>query len=326
LFAPIASGVRISGEAAAASFAARSCAGNEPGVILPAGNVAINGARTSQALFATPETPDFYQRLYADVLPSGATQLSAAIAQHPTLVSVEFGANEVLGARDGGFALGQTVVPIAVWAPQYHQLLDEVGRASQRAVLVGLIDHAIDFPSFRTGAELWAARGSFAPFNVVVSDDCNGSQNVLFVPVVVPTAAARGAYYGANFHVPYTLSCADAGLAPDGTVIPDNILSPADMKRLDLQMAAMNAIIRLEAFRRGYAYFPLGALYDHVNVKAPFNAITLMTSPEPYGPYFSLDGTHPSAAGNSVLAAAAARALNERYHLGIPELALLATR
>ena len=33
----------------------------------------------------------------------------------------------------------------------------------------------------------------------------------------------------------------------------------------------------------------------------------------------SLDGFHPSAAGQTVLADAAARAINARYRLGIPE-------
>jgi len=46
--------------------------------------------------------------------------------------------------------------------------------------------------------------------------------------------------------------------------------------------------------------------------------IALMTSTTPYGRYISLDGIHPSAAGSTILADAAARALNARYALGIP--------
>jgi lysophospholipase L1-like esterase len=80
----------------------------------------------------------------------------------------------------------------------------------------------------------------------------------------------------------------------------------------------MNAVVRAEAARYGFAYFALGALYEQANVKAPFNAVTLMTAPEPYGPLVSADGVHPSAAGARVLALAAANALNARYRFRIP--------
>lgn len=314
LAAPLATGLRVSGEPASASFNSRTCAPNETGVVLPAANVAMNGALTSAALYATPEHPDpFYAVLYSRVLAPGQSQVTAMEAQHPSFVSVELGANEVLGVRDGAYVPFQTVVPVSAWLPDYRLVLDRVQAMTRHAVLVGLAAHAINFPSFRTGDELWAARATFLPFNVAVSADCQGSANVLFVPIIVPTAVGRGAYYQSHHYGPYPLSCADSpALAPDGSVIRDYILSPTDIALVDEQLATMNAIIRAEATRRHFAYFPLGALYDDVNVKAPFSAITLMTSPEPYGPYISLDGIHPSAKGNAVLAAAAMRAVAER--------------
>ena len=55
-----------------------------------------------------------------------------------------------------------------------------------------------------------------------------------------------------------------------------------------------------------------------------------MTTAQPYGPYISLDGIHPSAEGQRVLADAAAMALNSTYRLNIPTstgaLAYLARR
>src|SRR5205085_1748358 len=74
-----------------------------------------------------------------------------------------------------------------------------------------------------------------------------------------------------------------------------------------------------EANRRGFAYARLGALYSRTNVKAPLNAFAVMVTQQPYGPYFSLDGMHPSAAGQAVIANEAARGLNARYGFGIPE-------
>ena len=85
---------------------------------------------------------------------------------------------------------------------------------------------------------------------------------------------------------------------------------------LNGQILAMTAHIQSEATNRGYAFFTLGALSSP---KAPFSLNTLLTSTTPFGTNFSLDGLHPSAAGSTLLAKAAAHALNVTYDLGIPE-------
>ena len=322
--APIGAGVRVSGEGVATPLLSRICAPNEAGVTLPAGNVAISGARTTHALTATPEQPDpNYAPLYARILPPGMSQVTAMEALNPKIVSVELGANEVLSAREGAYVPGQTVVPVAFWAPGYHEVVERVDRVAKHAVLVGLIDHAISFPSFRTGAELWAARATFAPFNVAVSDNCGvapGSDNVLFVPVRVLGAAAEGAARARNgIPGPAVLSCANfPPVDGNGIVIRDYVLGPSEVAQLDAQFAAMNTIIRAEAEARGFAYFALSALYEQANTKAPFSAITMLTSPQPFGPLVSLDGLHPSAEGSRVLAEAAAAALAARYNMVFP--------
>lgn len=88
-------------------------------------------------------------------------------------------------------------------------------------------------------------------------------------------------------------------LAGDGkTVIRDFVLSAADIVELDAQLAEMNTIMRAEADAHGFAYFSLSALYEQVATKAPYSAITQLTSAQPYGPFISLDGVHPSAEGS----------------------------
>ena len=323
LAAPLSSGLRISGESAAAPLLSRICAPNIAGVTLPTGNVAISGARTTHALTATPEQPDpNYAPLYARILPPGMSQVTAMEAQNPKIVSVELGANEVLGVHTGAFVPGQTVVPVAFWAPGYHEVVERVDRVAKHAVLVGLIDHAISFPAFRTGAELWAARATFTPFNVAVSADCSvppGSDNVLFVPVRVLQAAGQGAARAQAGLGPATLSCFNfPPVDGNGIVIRDYVLGPSEVAQLDAQFAAMNTIIRAEADAHGFAYFQLGALYDVANTKAPFSAITMLTSTQPFGPLVGLDGIHPSAEGSRVLAEAAAAALSARYNMVFP--------
>jgi len=327
--APLAGGVRLSGEPIALPFAQRQCAPNEDGVVLPTQNVAIDGARTLAALTATPENPDpGHAMQYPRILAPGMSQVTAMEAQNPKLVSVELGGNDILGARYGVYPSATEIVPVAQWEPTYRQIAARVDAAAKHAVLVGLLNDVRSFPSFRTGAEIWNARATFAPFNVAVSNDCANSTNLLFVAVRVPAAAAAGAYYYANNLGQYTFSCQNA---PSFTGVQDYVLDANDVAGVNAQLAAMNAVIRDEATKRGFAYFPLGALYEDVVTKAPFSAVTLMTSSQPYGPYVSLDGIHPTAEGSRVLADAAAKALNDTYHLGIPlsggaSLALFAQR
>jgi hypothetical protein len=205
--------------------------------------------------------------------------------------------------------------PYAAWAPLYDAVLDSVQKTAKLAVVVGLTDDVGQMPAFRRGAELWNDRGAFlAAFNVAVSSDCMDSENLLLVPVRVPVAVGTGLAMRAAGAGPYTLSCA---ASPDRTV-KEYVLDPDEAHAVNDLMARMDAHIRSEAQRRGLAYFRLGDLYERADVKPPFSVVALMTSATPYGRYISLDGIHPSAAGSTVLADAAARALNARYALGIP--------
>ena len=324
--APLASGVRTSGEGAGLAFSLRQCMPNESGVVLPTGNVAIDGARTGHALTATPENPDpGHASQYPRVLAPGQSQVTAMEAQNPKVVSVELGGNDILGASHGFYLPGINVVPVSAWEPQYRQVVARVDAAAKHAVLVGLLNDVRSFPAFRTGAEFWGARATFVPFNVAIAAYCENSTNLLFVPFIVPTAVGTGAYYARNSLGQYTLSCANTS-GP----VEDYILDAADVAAVNAQLAAMNAVIRNEAETRGFAYFPLGALYEGAVTKPALNAVSIMTTGQPYGPYISLDGIHPSAEGARVLADATAMALNSTYRLNIPTstgaLAYLARR
>jgi len=305
----LALGKRLSGEGAGQDPSTLSCSGLRAAVEKPVQNLAINAATTHYALYTTPEnTQDAANaRLIGLVLQSGMTQVSSMVAQNPKFVSVELGGNEILNARSGIVIPRVTVTPYSDWAPDYDKVLDAVQAATKEAVLVGLIDDVSSFPAFRTGNEMWQQRFLFGALHVTVSTDCMDNQNLLFVPVVVPTAAATAAAVGS-----YTLHCADQGF---GKV--DFIITPADVAAIKALMAQMSAHIQQEAERRGFAYFALQSLYGRPDAKGQFNPIDLLTSAQPYGPLISLDGVHPTAEGARVLAEAAARAIDARYHHSI---------
>ena len=313
LASPLSAIRRVNGES---PFVRSSvCAPLANGIDTPTQNLAISEAITANALATTPESPSpaswpLRGAFYSRVLGAGQTQLTAMLALRPDLVSVEFGVNEVLGARSGVLAPGVTIVPTAAWRPAYDQLIAGVKTAGAKVLLVGLISDAANFPSLRRGAELFANRSELARFGILVSEDCGGSasENHIYVPakVVGAYAAAQAGQPGA------TLTCADI----PGT--QDYVLTAADINALDAQLAEMNAHVQDVAAQNGFAFFDLDPLYGQRRLKAPFSATTLLTSDEPYGPYISLDGVHPSAAGHRIFAREAARALNVTYHLAIP--------
>jgi hypothetical protein len=321
---PLARDMRLSGERILVDRATLSCAPLVPGVTLPTQNVAITGARVADALFTTPENVQDpgNRKLYQRVMLPGATQVSEMEMQNPKLVSVEFGSNEILAAQSGVALVGAPPAPILdpqTFAAQYRQLLDRVDATNAKHVLlVGLPTNPLNIPAFRSGAEIAAnAAVLFGVFNVAVQPDCGttNSQNLIFVTVKLTTTIQAGVAARAAGQPAVPFTCAGAG-----PTTPDFVLTPAEQAIVTAVAAQMNAVIAGEAQARGYAYFSLDALYAAPGVRTPLNVVALFTSAEPFGPFMSLDGVHPNAAGQALIAQGAAQALNRRYDLGIPTL------
>jgi hypothetical protein len=319
--APLALGIRTSGEAAGAS--SFSCAPLEEGIVLPTQNVAVSSARTNHALYMTPALaplnhPDpFYWQLYPLVLPRDETQVSAAISQNPKFVSVELGGNDVLDARSGIAIFGQppngTITSFAAWKTDYTEILSRLSAVTKQGVLVGLMDDVGTFPSFRRGSELWADRQTFAAFHIAVDANCDANQNLIFVPVRVPVAVATGAALKQAGLPPFAFSCAASPLP----YVRDFVLDAAEIAIVNGLLAQMNAEIATQAAALGWAHFELEVLYGRSDIKPPYSVAAQMLTATPYGIYTGLDGIHPSAAGARVIAEAAAAAINARYDLGI---------
>jgi hypothetical protein len=319
LISPLGAGKRLSGESAAGST---TCANNVFGVSLPTRNLGLASAIAIDVLQSTPEAVASSYPWFRRVLPPNTTAIAAAVAQQPTFVSVELGGNEVLKATSGLFALGVTVVPFPFFAGPYSAILDAVGTTHAKAVLVGLIEDARHIPALRRGDEIWSNRGEFAALHVTVSNDCDGSPNYINVSIKSLNLAFAGAAAAAQNQPNPVFSCADI----PGT--PDLVMTPADIDASNALMGQMSAFVQQQATARGYAYFPLGALFDRPDIKgsAPYSVVMQLTSSSPYGPYTSLDGVHPNAVGQAVLAFAAAKAINAKYgdlelHARAPSLA-----
>jgi hypothetical protein len=324
LIAPLSLNGRLSGISASASQTTSipdtTCApfGN---YTLPTNDVGIDGANTYDALYVTPETASVEgvkrRRQYRLVLPSKTTQVTAMMRKDPTLVSVELGANEVLGAASGllspkagyrGAAAQGTIVPNAVWQPVYDLLIDSVKKTGAKVLLVG-VPKSDGFVSLRAGDELYQDRLAFQNFGVTIAADCEGSANLILVPIKVVTAVATAQATGQA----QTLSCSDIPGAQD------NILTPADVQTLDALIEGMNSHIKSVAQENGWAYLDLASVWTQwVGRRGPFSVDALFTCALPYGQYVSLDGVHPNVQGYQEMANAAADALNATYNFAIP--------
>jgi lysophospholipase L1-like esterase len=278
-----------------------TCAPNSAGVTLPTQNVAIEGATAGDAVSGNYGPGTVGSR----VLPPGQTQVTAMNAQNPTFVSVEFGANELLGALSG-LVSSSTVVPLSVFQTNYSSIITAVKQTGAKALLALVPVDVSKFPALRLGPEIAAQRTQFGLLNVSVNDDCNTSANfVTFTKLLnVLLAAATRASAGLG---PADLSCADIAGTTDG------ILTTADITALNALAVQMNTFITAQATANGYATFSLGALYDTAKDGVTFDLATILASPTPFGAKMSLDGIHPSLAGQQVLMAAAKAGIIARY-------------
>ena len=309
LIAPLGANARLSGETFAGSTV---CAPNVAGVTLPTQNVALPTAIAADALQKTPQIAGASLPFYSRVLAPGMTQLTAALSQNPSIVSVEFGGNEVLGATSGLFALGITVVPFPFFAQPYGILLDALSASQKKVVLVSLLSDARNVPAMRRATDIWANRDEFARLHVTVSSDCENSPNYINVSTKSIAMAFAGAATAAAGQPAPVYSCADI----PGTT--DAVLTPADIAAANALIAQMNTFIQQQAEARGFALFSLSALYERNEGKQPYSIVAQLTSTAPYGQEISLDAIHPSSFGHQLLAHAAAKAIRETYGKGQP--------
>jgi lysophospholipase L1-like esterase len=323
LIAPLQFTRRLSGAAYPAFNAQDQVCALLGTITLPTNNVAVDGATTYHALRITPEstvtTPitvdsDQRKRLYKAVLAPGKSQVTSMMAQNPTLVSVELGANEALRTVTNGILIAAaayrqpdntyTYFPANVWQPQYDAIVDSVAKTGAKALLVSvpLIPNIVGVYS---GNDFYQDRAAFASFGITVSPDCDANTNSIFAFTKVLVALGS--------QKPYTFSCTNNPSAADF------ILTPSDTTFVNGLIRQMNSHIQSQAAAHSWAYLELNtALATFIAKKTPFSLSKFLSCNRPFGQYIGLDGVHPSLDGQQAIANAAADALNTQYGFEIP--------
>ncbi|SHK62276.1 SGNH/GDSL hydrolase family protein [Rhodothermus profundi] len=267
-------------------------------------NVAVPGAKVIDVLTNLGEGTS--ANTLTLLLLGGRTQLEAAAEARPTFVSVWIGNNDVLGAAIAGDPA--LVTPIDAFRQRYRQMLNQLqAMGVQGGLLIGVANVAV-IPHLSPGIAYAQAKqgGAFPPtFNV--ADNCATTE----ATALVPFSYAFGELLATALQgQSVTLDCAD----------DPRLLSPEETATIIQTVQEYNAFIQQEAERLGWAYLDPNPILLQLKENGEIPHFPRLTSSEPFGPYFSLDGVHPSSLAHQLIAQEAAAAINAVYgtNLQIP--------
>jgi len=245
-------------------------------------NLAISGAVVANAIAQDTGFP------YFDLVLQGhGTMLRQTIAQNPTFITIELGANDAVAPLLHGGDLA-FLISVPAFQTQYRQLLDSLAVGAPQAklalanvALVTRIPYATTVP-LDVPLPL-GPQGSLVP--VRLRDSAGPLPNEALV--LLPAQALIPQGYG----------------LPGGPPLPDSlVISSAERTAIESAVHGFNQVIADEAHARGAALVDEYTLFEQlaaqgVNVNGIHYSFRYVT-----GGLFSLDGIHPSALGSALLA------------------------
>lgn len=288
-------------------------------------NVAVPGSRV-QELLTNFGTPASSANALTTFILGGRTQIEAMQEVRPTFVSLWIGNNDVLGALTSGTNPGDPalVTPLATFQSQYGEVLDSIEATGAQAALISVADVAV-IPFTSAGSTYWCLKMGVcpgvppAPFppNFLVDNSC--------APAAVNPAAV-----GDSTRIPWTIGVnriATAAGDPGNTYTIDctldaEVVTPSELANLAQAVSDFNAFISSEAGSRGWAYVDINpTLQAEVGGQIPLFpdiSAALTGGSVGFGPLFSLDGVHPSAAAHRLVADLLATEVNQTFETSVP--------
>lgn len=260
----------------------------------------------------------------------GRTQVQAMQDADPTFVTAWIGNNDVLGSLTSSTDPGNPalVTPLPVFEANYSAMLDSIEDAGHPATVLFSVADVTLIPYSSRGATYWCLKTGLcpgvpaAPFpaNFGVDISCapsaavpTSSGEAILVPWPVGIPKIAAAAQGAPAGIPQTtLNCAT-----------DPVVDPTELANLQAATAGFNTYIQSEAAARGMAYLdvnaPLAALVASGAIPAfPDIAPALGGGSVGFGPYFSLDGVHPSTLAHQMIADSLVSITNQFFGTSIP--------
>ena len=266
-------------------------------------NVAVPGADSFDPMAVTPSS-DILTSLILD----GKNQVEKALEATPTLVSIWIGNNDVLGAAITG-QLGGDNGPTAqaTFVGNYAAMVNRLrGSGVAHGILIGVTDvtqiplllpaSALGDPTLRFALNIATGR------SVTVASSCTGSSSLISLAIIAEIAT------GAH---PATIACTSTPGSPVGDRF---VLDIAERSTIVAAVTAYNTYISAKADSVGWAYVDPNPLFTAARARGDIPTTPNITNTsEPFGPLFSLDGVHPSARGQVLIANEIIRVIVAEY-------------
>jgi hypothetical protein len=304
---------------------APACSLRETPIPHNVGNLAVPGLTTPDLFTNIGSPTSTYERLQVFFL-GGQTPWNAIKAAQPTLLSIEIGSSDVIGAVSSLPNPGDpdSITPYPVFAENYTRFADSVATLNASVVAFTIPD-VTQIPYTSRGTTYWCLKTGLCPgvpaqfpANVTINNNC------------APGAAVPGSK-GDSILVPWTIGVAGLLRASSPPFTPftldcsntNQVVTPEEFAYVRTTTEQMNQLIRDLAAQHHWALVEAGEVFATLAPGIPpfpdLSAVPTGGSIS-FGPYFSLDGFHPSSATHRVIADAMIQEINQFYNTQIPAL------
>lgn len=245
----------------------------------------------------------------------GRNQVEAALDADPTFVSIWMGNNDVLGAAILGIVTEDNVTSVAAFQTRIVRALDALEAGGvQGGVLIGVADVTL-IPHLTPGVAFWSAaqQGLLPPTFQVAPTCAPAAQGGVGEATLVPFGFGFGdLFLRAQAGLPVALNCATA----------PRVLSAQEIGILTQAVDAYNEVLASQAEARGWAFFDPNPTFQGLREEGLIPLFPDLSNPTAlFGPIFSLDGVHPSAAAHRLVTNELVEVINEVYGTSLTPLA-----
>jgi lysophospholipase L1-like esterase len=261
----------------------------------------------------------------------GRTQVQAMFDADPTFVTAWIGNNDILGSLTSSSNPGNPalVTPQPVFEANYAGMLDSIEATGAAATLISVADVSVIPYASRTAiyyclTYVDVARCQ-APLPTTPDPNLAGLQALGLWNVDVNCAAPAGLATLIPWTKALPMLAAAAGGSPQtmDCSVDSMVVTPTELTGLQNAVAGFNGYISAQAAARGMAYLdvnpPLLALVATGDIPAiPDIAPALAGQSVTFGPYFTLDGVHPSTLAHQLVADSLVSKVNSFFGTDIP--------
>ncbi len=292
-----------------------SCAALAPGVTGPFHNLAVPGYHTAD-LLARPTPPPGDPRALQDfILPPGKSAIEAMRDLNPTFVSLWTGSDDVLAAALAGQPALATSVDF--FAAAFRAVLDSIAAGGVAAVVANVPDITA-IPALLPAPRISGLADTLRTLGLnVFAGNCDDKADWLVsVFILEPALQGDSLTVDCNAANPFA---ADFILAGTGAPLDE-------VAAIQTRIQAFNDTIAVVVAEKGFALLDMRRFFSRADAVFGRSELTIQLQPFPFahfGPFFSLDGVHPSSFAHRVAANLFLDAINQRYEgliFPVPEL------